>query len=381
MTMFRQVPYEQQLRSATASMPIKRSKYVAGIAVVFLFWLAAAFLIKLPTNVVSSDARVTSIDRPARIYGGRDGYVSRVYVELGQVVQQGDPLFSFDDTELLIAIERAESLLLQEEQLDQTLADRESLLGNLIGRTQIANQLRQERSRAAQTGIASRRKESEAREDSTRELEAEGRVAYLDFLAVEAEARQWASFAEEEKIREAILDEEVKLDKLTIEQRINETRAERIQSIKRLRDLDAFLKQLQHDLSQTVVSAPFSGRVTFLASTASGQDVLAEQHIVTVSADSQFIVVATFPVAESLGRMAAGNSASIHLSAYPWIRYGALDATVVRVGGTEDSEGFVAELEIVSSDEAVPPLVGGMAARAIVEVDSKTLVQRMMGTH
>ena len=143
-------------------------------------------------------------------------------------------------------------------------------------------------------------------------------------------------------------------------------------------DLARARDQLQLQIQQSTLLAPFAGTVGALAESAVGSVLPEGSWVMTLLPMQVPEFQARFGVRTAGGRIAPGQLAQIELFALPWVEHGTLPAQVLRVGQLPQDD----HIEVVFALQAQAPILEqieqGLQGRVRVEVGSLTLAQRFM---
>ena len=136
--------------------------------------------------------------------------------------------------------------------------------------------------------------------------------------------------------------------------------------------------QLQLQIRQSTLVAPFAGTVGALADSAVGSVLPVDSWVLTLLPMQEPEFKARFAVRNAGGRIAPGQPAQIELFALPWVEHGTLPARVLRVGQVPSDD----HIEVVFALQALGALrervQQGLQGRVRVEVGALTLGQRFM---
>ena len=327
-------------------------------ALVALALLAAwtAWFVRARVDVVEtcSGARVTAQGSLLPIEASVAGSVVETHLELGRAVRAGDVLVVLDSASL--ALEDAE----ERERVRGARAELVALEAERAGERHAAEQT--EAASAAALGEARiRRAEHELALELARE-----EVARLERLAEDGIVSELELVRARGVVRQSELA--LALHDASEERRVAEderTRAERgartaglERELERQRGLiaagDARLERLAHDIDARRVLAPRDGTLAEVRELTRGSNVQLGERLAAVVASGELAVVADFPSAAALGRIAPGQRGELRLDGFPWSRFGTLGVRVARVGG-EPRDGRVrVEFAIERANPAIP---------------------------
>jgi len=326
-------PFSRTTRSLAGSTPV--TAWLAwGCAGLGLAAWGAWFLLGHVTVLEFSRSARLEVQQAAHLLVPALGGRVRVnHLELGQAVAAGEVLLELDAT--------ADTLRLHEEQARAAglAAQAAALRAEIVARRSAAGGDR-EAAHAALAGARARTREAATAAafaaDQARRLREEndaGSVAAVDAQRSGAEADQ----------RRAAADA-IGAEAHRIEAEAHARSAAQGADASSLRRMLAAL-DAEHRASQAVaerlallveqhrVRAPVAGRVAELRPLHPGEMVTAGQAVGSVVPGGALVVVAEFDPATALGRVHAGQAATLRLDAFPWAQYGVVHATVSRVSG------------------------------------------------
>jgi hemolysin D len=128
------------------------------------------------------------------------------------------------------------------------------------------------------------------------------------------------------------------------------TQAQKLADIERDRDKleqDVIKAQLKRDL--TKLAAPINGTVQQLAATTIGQVVTSGQSLLTIVPFEGPMEIEAMIANKDIGFVKAGQSAVVKVEAFPFTRYGTLDATVTKVSRDAVDERYATNLSDAAS--------------------------------
>ena len=341
-----------------------------GVGLVLLAaWLAWFFFARVALYEVSDVARLETGAEPHQIMSLIDGRVIRNDMELGRDVAASEVLLTLDDRETRLELEEIE-------------AEVRGHRGQLASiELEIAAERRalEESERAVTSALAearARHQEAEAaREFAAREASRK-QTLVEDGLLSRAEAESSAAVARQRDEAAQAFALNVELSERERQAELAEKRAE-LENLERqfsevearIDSLGAVRERLEHALSLHQLRAPVAGRIGDLAIVKTMEVVSAGQHLGTIIPAGDVRVVAEFAPHRALGRIREGQSAKLRLEGFSWVQYGAVPATVTRVG-SEPSGGTVrVELALDDPDSFSVDLGHGLPGVLEVEVE------------
>ncbi len=330
------------------------------------YWFVAASVVVYETSAqarLEVDSAAHPVDAPV------GGQVVRSPPPVGSLVQAGDLLLELD----------AESERRQ-------LAEEESRVAGLQGRLQALEQELAAEQAAAAEALGLAEAQAAAAQAGLQEQESLRRQADREWLRAQA------------LLGQGILPEtELNRLKATAEQRIageqraaaalqaaqrsaaveQRDRAARLSSLgSQRRDLEGALAtaratifRLRHNIELRQVRAPVAGRIAEAGRLPVGVVVQPGERVASVLPEGKLRVVASFVPAVAMGRVHAGQAATLRLDGFPWAQYGSVKAQVVSVAG-ELRDGLVrVEAALLNPGVAPIPLQHGLPGQLVVEVE------------
>jgi membrane fusion protein len=342
------------------------------------------------TDVAGGMIRLSAIE---------DARISKILVEEGASVDQGDTLAVLD-TDRLNASGRARGAALADKlgneraMLAREIAAARSeahVMHNLADR-KVAGLTEQRASLAAQI-VADEQLLNSLRAQSTRI----SKVAGSGYAAqLQADQKQDEVLLQESRLataRAALASIDKDIDVTRIERQLADTRlASIVESRERESgELDRALTLAEVDASQLVV-APQAGTVSS-ALIVRGQSVLVGQTLFTVAPQGEPLVVRVLVPARAAAAVLPGLEIKLALHAYPQERFGQFDATVERVSATPlmpidlppiyaaDGPAYVAVARfstVPRGPEGELSLKPGMLADALVPMERRTALMWLL---
>lgn len=375
-------PFTHCARSLAADGFRRPALSILFVAILLGGWLAWVTLAELALYETTGEARL-EVDRAAHpieaLVGGR---VKATHLKVGREVKAGDALVELE----------AESQRLQLAEEQARVAALQGELAALDGQASAQNRVRDEIRQAAPVAIDESRARFEEAEAGARAAADEARrIESLRAEGLIAEAEAVRAKAEAERRRAAAEALRIAITRLNKDQRAQDSSQQvTLESLKRdaaviegeIKTRQAAIERLQYEISQRFIVAPASGSLGEVAELRPGQIVREGDKLGAVIPDGKLRAVATFPPSESLGRIRAGQKASLRLDGFPWTEYGKIAAEVTNVAG-EPRSGKV-RVELLARPESAPliPLQHGMPGSLEIEVERVTpaaLVLRSLG--
>jgi multidrug resistance efflux pump len=336
-------------------------------------WLLAA---RVAVTEVSEDARVEAAAGGHELSLALPGRVRAVRVAVGDVVEAGQVLVELDDRETTVALELAGEQLASIDEVitrreREIAAEREVLetVEQAAGAVASEARARVDRALAATRLAEAEQAEAEHLRESEVGTEFEVRRSRSTSEQLRAETRELRSAGERQRF-ELARDSQAQLAAIVgIEGEIAELEVE--QAAVRAR-----IAALEEQLERHRLRAPIDGVVGELAAIERGSWLDRGDRIGVVIPPGELEVVAEFSPA-AIGRVAAGQPATLRLAGFPWTQFGSVRATVTRVA-TEPRQGTIrVELRI----DEVPPAITlehGLPGALEVEVEQASPAELLL---
>lgn len=332
-------------------------------------WGAWFVLARVALYETSQTARLEVEESPYDLDAPVTGLVLRTHLALDQKVEAGDLVIEFDSGELRAEKGAEESRLAAIGPQIQAL-ERELVSEHEAMRSEgIAVSYSLDEAMARQRAMQSMAELKEAERRQVTALRKAEVIAEVDHQRSQADAEQ--KFAEAQAAR-------AQVDRLGKEGRTKRSdrraRAARLEA-----DIAALVSEqvqsqgriavLDERIALHKVRAPVRGHIAHFLPLKPGSVVAAGTRLCTIIPGGRLHVVAFFPVATSGGRLVSGQSARIRLFAFPWTKYGVLQASVERVG-QEPRNGLIrVEMRLSSMHKTAIPIQHGLTGSAEVEVE------------
>ena len=353
-----------------------------GAIVLLGTWVSWALLAHVTRYEISDSARLEVNGSPSPVQANAAGRLVNYGLVLGKDVRVGDVLAELDsDDERLALSEQRTHLATIEPQLAALHAQLESEANGEFAERRVltlstvgtAAQFREADSQASLAAAEAAR---------TARLHAEGIVSDAEFQRVQAAA---------ESKRAAADSVNAAISKLAPELRVREQeRAVRekqiLGDIARLEADSAIsaaaIHRLDHNIERRRILAPVSGRLAECATLHPGAHISEGQQLGVILPRGQLQVVAEFEPSAALGKVRAGQSATLRLQGFPWAQYGVVSAQVSRVAADIRDGKIRVELAVNASPHSRIPIQHGLPGSVEVAVENLSpvaLVLRSVG--
>jgi membrane fusion protein (multidrug efflux system) len=361
-------PFTRTLRSVAADSQRLALWSVVAVVVVLAAWIVWFVAARVSLFEVATDARLEATRAPHPLHSPVLGRVVEVHLEVGARVGAGDTLVVL---ETAVESSRLEEL---EQRLESLRAQRVSQV-----EAQRADGLAMEREERAEAAELKRAREM------LREVAAELELARVDLERQRQLSARGLLPAAELDAAVALLDRlQAEHDAATTgvaeldwtHQGHAEGRAvRRSEHARKLAALDGEIAAAaaarsgrEHDVQQRRIRAPVDGLVGEVSTVRPGSVVDEGELVAVVVPDGSLQIVATVGSARAIGRVRAGQRARLRLHAYPWVRFGQIEARVARVGLEAVDGGVRVELDALEAPPAIP-LQHGLEGTLEIEVD------------
>jgi membrane fusion protein (multidrug efflux system) len=358
---------------------------IAGVLVPGLLlaaWLVWFLTVPVARYEVTEQARIEADQSTHVIQAPVAGRVVLSNLTLGREVEARDILVAIEtDAERLQVKEEEARLAMLEAELKAVRAQMASEAQSARAETQV-NVAAVDQSRAQFREADAQGVFADREADRMSRLRRQGLVADREEERAAADARSRRAAAEaltlatarlEREQRRAESERQTTMTRLRGESdRLEAARATARQTIERLR----------FEVSRRSIVAPVAGRLGEVAVLRVGAFVDEGDTLGAVVPRGSLRIVAEFLPPAALGRIRPGQPAWMRLAGFPWTQYGALRATVQRVGH-EVREGRVrVELTVDAGSGAAVPLQHGLPGSVEVQtemVTAATLALRTAG--
>ncbi len=371
------IPFENTL-AASGNGSLRAGWWLSAVGtVIILAWGSVALYVELPVTVSSADGRAVSATQALDISSLSDAPISALPFQLGDAIEPGDVLITFDSEPLQLELSRSQQRLAAlRQEIESIDLETASIANSLAGELESYDM--------ALEALAARTEETEAELNYATEAEA----LYREFRAQrQIDALQYArAETEVAQIRLQLQAQEAQASELLANKRLAISRNEttRAQLMRHRAGLAGEIAELQPEqrkielrIEELTVRAPFAGRIGAMARVAVGQSLQPGDWLMTLVPNREFEFQATFAARTAAGRLRMEQPARIRFYALPWTEFGTLDARVLRVG-TEERNGTVrVDFRVDTDAPLAAQLNHGLKGEAVVQIDEATLAQRM----
>ncbi len=375
-----------QFSKTTQSLALDSSRIVlislalAGLALVaWLLWFGFG---NVTVYEVSRQARLEVGSAPREVSSLLAGRLTRSQIVIGQRVRAGDVLMELDSTRQQLRLAEAQARLPLYPARLASLRKEIAYLGRMLGNEQRSTQAA---ARAASARLKGASAASAFANDSAERIRSDaatGGSATVDAVRAAADARR----AESERDVSA-----AELARLGVDASLRADQT-RVQMEKLSRDLLAtqaeaattreLIEQLRLEVANHQIRAPVSGVVGEMRTLGAGAYVAPGQKLATIIPQGDLLIVAHFDPTTALGRIRPGQTARFRLEGFPWVQFGTIEATAVRVAGEVRDQSLRAEFRIRRDATRGLVLSHGLPGRIEVRVETvspATLLLRSAG--
>jgi len=329
---------------------------------------------------ISSSARVELDAATYPIQSPLSGRVVKTNLRVGETVRSGEVLVEIDATpaELQWRQEQVQARGLERElaRLRSQLAAEENARTQEQRVAQMNAEEAGERMREAEAAA----KYAEAEQGRTQALEREKLVAPRDLEKAEAEAgRLRAAAMALESAARRVPQEQATRDRER-DVRLEHLRAE-IAALEAQGDtLRASMERLSYEIERRRVRAAVDGRVGESAILRPGAVVEEGEKLASIVPSGKLLIAAQFPAPAALGRIRAGQMATLRLEGFPWAEFGVVAAMVTGVAEEVRDGNVRVELAIDDHSSFRGKLEHGMPGRLEIAVERLTPLSLLLRT-
>ncbi len=153
------------------------------------------------------------------------------------------------------------------------------------------------------------------------------------------------------------------------------------------RELNKQLIKIREERKQFDIRSPIAGRVTNLEVTTIGGVISPTQNLMTIVPTNQPLNAEAWLENKDIGFVHIGQPAEIKVHAFPFTKYGVIDAVVTNISANseEDRNGqlvYKAELKLASNELLVnganTPLAAGMTVSTEMKTGKRTLIEYLL---
>jgi membrane fusion protein (multidrug efflux system) len=351
-----------------SSLIVLVSLALAGLSL--LAWLLWFGFGDVTVYEVSRQARLEVGSAPREVSSLLAGRLTQSNIVIGQRVRAGDLLVELDSRRQQLRLAEAEARIplypAKIGSLEKEIAYLARMMGNEQQSTRAAV-------RAASARLQGAKAASAFASDSAARIRtdvATGGSSAIEAVRAAADARKAES---ERQISAAELarlgvDANIRVDQMRvqIEKLSRDLIATRTEAIA-TRDLIA---QLRLEVANLQIRAPVSGVVGETRALSPGAYVAPGQKLATIIPEGDLLIVADFDPTTALGRIRPGQTARFRLEGFPWVQFGTIEATAVRVAGEIRDQSLRAEFRIRRDATRGLVLRHGLPGRIEVRVET-----------
>lgn len=363
-----------QFSKTTQSLALDSSRIVlislalAGLAL--LAWLLWFGFGNVTVYEVSRQARLQVGSAPREISSLLAGRLTEAHIVIGQKVRAGDVLVELDSTRQQLRLAEAQARLPLYPARIASLRKEIAYLARVMENEQRSTQAAV---RAASARLQGANAASRFANDSAARIRSDaatGGSATVDAVRAAADARK----AESERDISA-----ADLARLGVDASVAADQT-RVQMERLTRDLLATqaeaasthesIQQLRLEVANHQIRAPVSGVVGEMRALSAGTYVGPGQKLATIIPQGDLLIVADFDPTTALGRIRPGQTARFRLEGFPWVQFGTIEATAIRVAGEIRDQSLRAEFRIKRDATRGLVLRHGLPGRIEVRVET-----------
>ena len=347
----------------------RRALWLAPALVVLAAWLVWMTCARVAVYASAARARIEVSRMANRVSALEEGKIVMLRCELGRRVERGEVLVEIDSS-----VERA--------QLGEQLADLSSMRARAAAiRDQIAAERGRRESRSRMDQLATEqaafgRQQAEVAATRQQELTTIAQQLHEQRFAPRVDAVNAEADLVGTRLR--LANAGVEIERLRASQQY-EDRSElaKIAELKRqLAELEAeqplkaaAIETAQAKIARRRIVAPVSGRLGNITRLQVGDVIKPGEVIATVIPADDVHVVAELAPDDAVGRVLPGQPARVRLSAFSWLEFGTVDATVTHVAN-EPLDGTI-RVELVVNPRRLRdiPIQHGLTGTVDIQTD------------
>jgi membrane fusion protein (multidrug efflux system) len=316
-----------------------------------------------------ADARLELDGATFPVEAAAAGRVLASHVHVGDEVHRGDILIEFDATAEVLDLKET---LVRSEGLDAPLSrlraqiEAESGLRSADALSTRSSQ-REAESRVQEAVAAARFADQDL--ERMKSLFSQGLISARDFDRAKSDAARLQMAAAAARAAAARVPQE-----LASRDREHDLKTARLQgeiaTLEAERDtLEADAARLRYEIDRHQIRASTDGRVGEVQSLQSGSVVAAGARLASIVPIGRLQVVANFPAQTALGRIRAGEPATLRLAGFPWQEFGTVSARVAHVAQVPRDGAIRVELSLDDDSRFRGPLAHGMPGTLEIPIE------------
>jgi membrane fusion protein (multidrug efflux system) len=358
---------------------LTRTLLAMGLLVLggWYFWAARAHV---TLYEVSSEARVELDAATYPVQSPLLGRVVEAHLRVGQSVQRGEVLVEIDAAPEQLQMRQenihAQGLELEAARLRSQVAAEESARAEERRTSQLSLEEADGRVREAEAAS----KYASAELSREQKMQQAGLIPPRELERADAEAhRLRATFETTETAARRLPQEQATRDRER-DVRIRHLYSEIAALEEQRNTVNAGVQGLKYEVERRQIRAPIDGRIGECMILRPGSVVEEAESLASIVPSGQLWVVAQFPAEAALGRVQAGQAATLRLEGYPWAEFGSVSATVARVAQEMRNGKVRVELTINPNASFRGRLEHGMPGTIEVAVEHVTPLALVMRT-
>lgn len=353
---------------------------IAATTIVCAAWCWWAMRTQVTLYEASATARVEVDSSTYPIQSPMVGRVVKAHLRVGQTVRAGDVLVELDAVPDRLQLRqeqvRAQGMPPSVERLRLQVAAEEQARAEEQRAARLNAEEAANRVREADTDAAYA--ESELAREAR--LHDQGLIPDRDLDKANADAqRARALKATRESAARRVPQDQTTRDRER-DVRVERVRAEMALLESEQRTLGAGIDRLDYEIERRSVRAPVDGTIGEAAMLRPGAVVAEGERLASIVPAGTLFVAAQFPAYRALGRIRAGQAATLRLDGFPWAEFGTVSGHVARVA-REIRDGHVrVELTIDPASTFRGTLEHGMPGSVDVAVERLTPLSLVLRT-
>ncbi len=348
---------------------LKSAWSLSGVFVLLAAWVAWALLAKITRYEVSDSARLEVSGAATPIQASVAGRLVSSRMTLGSELKVGEIIAELDsDSERLNLQEQRTHLASLEPQIAALRSQMGTEKEGHSDERRVLN-FSTDAARAQYKEAETQAQLTAQEADRANRLHAEGIVSDADAQKSQAEAQSKRAAADNLRVAISRLEPELQVHERDREVRLRQilvdiAKLEADASISK-----ATIRRLENNLDNRFIRAPIDGRLAECATLRPGAHISDGQQLGVILSSGKIQVVAEFDPSAALGKVHAGQPATVRLQGFPWAQFGTVPAQVSRVADDIRDGKVRVELAVRSVPRSRIPYQHGLPGSVEIEVE------------